>query len=379
MIRFDSVSKSFKKNKVLDNISFTIEKGEFVALIGPSGCGKTTTLKMINALLKPTSGDIFIDDKSILTQNIIDLRRTMGYVIQQTGLFPHMTIEENIEIIPKLMKMNKDEIRERTIYLMNLIGLHPEDFLYRYPPQLSGGQLQRIGVARAFATDPEIILMDEPFSALDPITREQLQNELMYLQSKLHKTIVFVTHDMDEAVKVADRICIMNKGKIAQYDTPENILKNPADDFISDFVGKKRIWSNPALIRASDIMIPEPVYTYTDISLLKAVEIMRYRKVDSILVVDDNKVLRGTAKANVIQREADKNAPISKIMTPHTLCATPNQSIIELLKIVRENNISNIPVTDDDGKLLGLITTSSLVTTLSTQFIDEANEGGALS
>jgi osmoprotectant transport system ATP-binding protein len=375
LIKLENISKSYKKIKVLKDISLTIKKGELVALIGPSGCGKTTTLKMINGLVKPSSGNIYIDGKSLLTQDLITLRRSMGYVIQQTGLFSHMTVEENIQIIPKLMKKKKEDIQKRTIELLKLINLDPEEFLYRYPPQLSGGQLQRIGVARAFATDPEIILMDEPFSALDPITRDQLQIELIHLQSKLHKTIVFVTHDMDEAVKIADRICLMNEGKIIQYDTPENILKNPVDDFVEQFVGKKRIWSSPELIRASDIMISDPVFTYSETTLLRAIEIMRYKKVDSILIVDDNKILLGYIKASTIQRISDKNIAVSNILSNPKLTATPDQNIIELLYIMRENAMSNIAVVTPNNELLGLITTSSLVTTLSTQFIGFEEEG----
>ncbi len=375
MIEIKNLSKSFKKNLVLDNVSLKINKGELVALIGPSGCGKTTTLKMINALLKPTSGDVFIDGKSILSQNIIDLRRTMGYVIQQTGLFPHMTVQENIEIVSKLMKKPKENIEKRTRELMDLIGLEADTYLHRYPPQLSGGQLQRIGVARAFATDPEIILMDEPFSALDPITREQLQNELVFLQSKLRKTIVFVTHDMDEAIKLADKICVMNNGRIMQFDTPENILKNPVNSFVSDFVGKKRIWSNPEYIRVKDIMIVDPVCAFTDISLLKAIEIMRFHNVDSVLVVNENKQYMGVVKANAIQREADRNIPVSQIMIPKKITVDPDCSIIDVLKILRDNKMRNIAVTSKSGKLLGIITQSRLVTTLSTQFIDFDSEG----
>ncbi len=375
MIEIKNLSKSFKKNLVLDNISLEINKGELVALIGPSGCGKTTTLKMINALLKPTSGDVFIDGKSILSQNIIELRRTMGYVIQQTGLFPHMTVKENIEIVPKLMKKPKENIEKRTLELMELIGLDAHTFLHRYPPQLSGGQLQRIGVARAFATDPEIILMDEPFSALDPITREQLQNELVFLQSKLRKTIVFVTHDMDEAVKLADKICVMNNGRIMQYDKPENILKNPVNSFVSDFVGKKRIWSNPEYIRAGDIMIQDPVCAFMDISLLKAIDIMRYHNVDSVLVINENKEYLGVAKATAIQRENDMNIPISQIMKPKTVTVEPEYSIIDVLKIMRDNKMRNIAVTSKSGEIMGIITQSRLLTTLSTQFIDFDSEG----
>ncbi len=209
-IEFKDVAKSFRKTQVLRNISMTIEKGQLVSLIGPSGCGKTTTLKMINGLVKPSSGDVLVNGESVLEADLIRLRRTMGYVIQQTGLFPHMTVEENIEIIPRLSGADRLKTAEKTRELMEMVGLPPEEYLWRYPSQLSGGQLQRIGVARAFAVDPEIILMDEPFSALDPVTREQLQDEVLAIQSRLRKTIVFVTHDMDEAIKLSDKICIMN-------------------------------------------------------------------------------------------------------------------------------------------------------------------------
>ena len=241
MIQFINVSKAYKEHNVIENINLEINKGELVVLIGPSGCGKTTILKMINRLIEPSDGQIKINGTDIEAHDPIELRRNIGYVIQQTGLFIHMTVRENIEIIPRLAKMPVSEIVDRTVKLMETVGL-PEEFLDRYPNHLSGGQQQRVGVARAFAMNPDIILMDEPFSALDPLTRSQLQDELVSLQSKLHKTIVFVTHDMDEAVKIADRICILQGGRILQYDTPENILKNPAHGFVSEFVGCKRIW-----------------------------------------------------------------------------------------------------------------------------------------
>lgn len=212
MITFKNISKRFKGNVILKDLSFEIESGKLVAIIGASGCGKTTTLKMINRLIKPTSGAIFIDGKNIEQIDEIELRRKIGYVIQQTGLFPHMTIRENIELIPKVEKIEKETIAKNTIRLMKMVGLDPDAYLDRYPTELSGGQQQRIGVARAFANDPDIILMDEPFSALDPITRSDLQEELIQLQEKMNKTIVFVTHYMSEAIKIADLICIMKDG-----------------------------------------------------------------------------------------------------------------------------------------------------------------------
>ncbi len=369
MIRFENVSKAYKEHNVLENINLNINTGELVVLIGPSGCGKTTLLKMINRLIEPTTGKIFINDTDITAHDPIELRRNMGYVIQQTGLFVHMTVRENIEIIPHLAKVPDDKILERTSKLMEMVGL-PQEFLDRYPNHLSGGQQQRIGVARAFAMDPAIILMDEPFSALDPITRSQLQDELVNLQSKLHKTIVFVTHDMDEAIKIADKICIIHSGKILQYDTPENILKNPSDGFVSEFVGSKRIWSSPKLIKAKDIMIKTPKTTYPHISILKCMEKMRIENVDSLLVVDESQKFLGIIRAQNVHYAEDKNQPVSTLMQTARATASLNENIVDVLEKINQNHITNIPVLDDDNTLLGLITHSSLVTTMSQQYID---------
>ena len=371
MIEFRNVSKSYKNNQVLQDINFTIYDGEIVVLIGPSGCGKTTTLKMINRLIEPTAGEILINGENIMEKDPIALRRSMGYVIQQTGLFPHMTVRQNIEVIPRLEKRPAQEISRRTMALMEMVGLDPAQYLDRYPIQLSGGQLQRIGVARAFATDPDIILMDEPFSALDPITRSGLQDSLVSLQSKMKKTIVFVTHDMDEAVKIADRICIMYQGDILPYDKPEAILKNPAHGFVSEFVGKNRIWSSPEYIRADDIMITSPVTTEPDIPMFKCIEKMRLQKVNSLMVVDPQEHLIGFVKAAWILRAHDREAPVEQVMKTPSVTARPEDSIVDLLQMVRKHDVSAIPVTDRDGILKGLVTNSSLVTALSNQFLDE--------
>ena len=246
MIEIKNIVKTAGEKVILDDISLTIESGSFVVLIGPSGCGKTTTLKLLNKLIEPTSGEIYIDGKPISKEDPIKLRRNIGYVIQNIGLFPHLTIKENIELIPKLKgDKSEEEISETTERLVKMVGLDPDEFLYKYPTELSGGQQQRIGVIRAIATDADIILMDEPFSALDPITRTQLQEWLYELQQELKKTIIFVTHDMDEALKLADKICIMQGGKIQQYDTAENLLKHPANSFVKDLIGSDRLGSAP--------------------------------------------------------------------------------------------------------------------------------------
>ncbi|MFW2503701.1 ABC transporter ATP-binding protein [Clostridium diolis] len=370
MIEFKNVRKDFKNKTILKDITLKINRGELVAIIGSSGCGKTTTLKMINRLIKPTAGKIFINGEDIASKDVIKLRRNIGYVIQQTGLFPHLTIRENIEMIPKVEKLNKASIKKRTLELMDMVGLNSNDFLDRYPTELSGGQQQRVGVARAFATNPEIILMDEPFSALDPITRVQLQEELIDLQSKLKRTIVFVTHDMDEAIKIADKICIMNKGEIVQYDTPENILKNPINDFVSEFIGKNRIWSSPEFIRAKDIMIDHPVVCFKNASLLRCIEKMRSSKVDSLMVIDRESYLLGIITAKQIQNKTDRNIPVEEIMNKKFISVQPDDSIIDILELVKEHKIGQVPVLDDFGVLKGIVTKSSLVTTLSSQFLD---------
>lgn len=372
MIKFENVTKTYKDKAILKNISIEIERGKLVAFIGASGCGKTTTLKMINRLVKPSSGRIYINGEDIEKKDVIKLRRNMGYVIQQTGLLPHMTVKENIELIPRTEKYDSNAIIETTIKLMDMVGLNPDEYLNRYPVELSGGQQQRVGVARAFSTDPDIILMDEPFSALDPITRTGLQDELVNLQAHLKKTIVFVTHDMDEAVKIADMICIMKDGEILQYDTPENILKNPKNEFVSEFVGKNRIWASPEYIKAEDIMIDSPVTCSASMTVLRCVERMRSYKVDSLMVVENktNKLL-GIVNAKQLQRQVDRTQEVGNIMNTDFLGVRLEDNIVHILKVVDDNNVSNIPVLSDENILLGLITKSSLVTTLSQPYLEE--------
>ncbi|MGG7178158.1 betaine/proline/choline family ABC transporter ATP-binding protein [Clostridium paraputrificum] len=371
MIKIKNVTKKIGSRVILDNINLDIERGSFVVLIGPSGCGKTTTLKMINKLIKPTSGDIFIDDKAISKEDTIQLRRRIGYVIQNTGLFPHLTIRENIELIPKLKKENLEEIQKKTIDLLGMVGLDPEEYLDKYPSQLSGGQQQRVGVARAFATDSEIILMDEPFSALDPITRNSLQEELFTLQQDLKKTIIFVTHDMDEAIKLADKICIMDGGKVAQYDTPENILKNPANDFIKDFIGTKKIWDTPEYIKAKDIMIKDPVRVSPSRNILQAIEMMKSNKVDSLLVVDKDNTLIGLATLKEIRRSIPLDTKLRDVMEEDIVSVNEEDNLVDILSLINEHSYGYLPVVNENKKLTGLVTRSSLISVLSEQYLEE--------
>lgn len=354
-------------------MSFGIPENELVVLIGPSGCGKTTLLKMINRLLQPSSGAIYIKGEDIKNKNVFQLRRNIGYVIQSIGLFPHLTIRENIEIVPSLAKKgqgDKKRFLQRSRELLAMVGLNPDTFLDRYPVQLSGGQQQRIGVARAFACDPEIILMDEPFSALDPITREQLQEELIQLQGKIKKTIVFVTHDMNEAIKLANKVCIIHKGRILQYDTPEAVLKNPVDDFVVQFVGKHRIWTTPELIRAEDIMLSNPVAAHRDRSLLRCRETMRSHNVDSILIVDHADRLEGVLYAEDLKDAGDYRLPAEQMMHPNPCVAMTQDSILDIIRRMKETKSSTAPVVAEDGTLAGIITKSSLVNTLSSRYFE---------
>ena len=378
MIEFQHVTKSFKDNKVLSDISLTIEDGELVAIIGSSGCGKTTTLKMINRLIRPTKGKIFIDGKDIEDMNKVEMRRSIGYVIQQAGLFPHMTVRENIELIQRLEKKDEEQIRKNTEYLMDMVGLNGDEFLDRYPNDLSGGQQQRVGVARALANNPKIILMDEPFSALDPMTRVSLQDELIALHEKVDKTIVFVTHDMDEAIKIADKICIMKDGHILQYDTPEEILKNPANEFVENFVGKNRIWGSPEYIKVEDIMIENPVTCTGDLSRTRCVKRMKERHVDTLLVVDKNRKLQGMINRKALYRAKNPLAAAETMMKTDVLTASPDDNILKLLKLIDEYDVGNIPVIDENEKVLGLITNSNLISTLSQQYLTEDDEDTAV-
>jgi osmoprotectant transport system ATP-binding protein len=261
MIEFRGVSKTYpgSERPVVDGLSFEILEGETCVLVGPSGCGKTTTMRMVNRLIEPTEGEILIDGEPNTRTSGTQLRRKIGYAIQQIGLFPHRTIAENIASVPSLLGWDKRRTKGRVDELLDLVGLDPDDYRDRYPAELSGGQQQRVGVARAMAADPPIMLMDEPFGAVDPITRERLQDEFLSIQQDIKKTIVFVTHDIDEAIKMGDKIAILKQGGLlAQYDTPENILTHPNSEFVASFVGSDRILKRLSLVRVGDVVELEP-------------------------------------------------------------------------------------------------------------------------
>lgn len=368
MIEFQNIKKSYNNKTIINHFSIRIEKGEFIVFIGPSGCGKTTLLKMLNRLTEPTSGKIIIDGNDISQTNLIELRRNIGYVIQNTGLFPHMTIRENIELIPKLKGENPEDISKKTMEVLELVGLDPNVYLDRFPRELSGGQQQRVGVARAFATNSDIILMDEPFSALDPVTRSTLQEELFQMQREMGKTIVFVTHDMDEAIKLGDRICLLKDGDILQFDTPEEILKNPANEFVEDFIGKKRIWNNPEFLLAQDIMIEEPVKIGAKRNVLQAIEIMKTNHVDSLMITDKSGVLIGLVTLKHIKLQ-NHNLTVEEVMDDNIITVNEQENLICVLQTMNEHQIGYVPVVNNQNQLVGLITRSSILSVLSDQLL----------
>ncbi|WP_301859987.1 ABC transporter ATP-binding protein [uncultured Megasphaera sp.] len=379
MITFSKVTKSYKDKLVLHSINLTIKDGEFMVLIGSSGCGKTTLLKTINKLNDINGGDISIDGVSIKKQDSIGLRRRIGYVVQDAGLFPHMTIADNIRIILTINNYDPKMIDARIDELLSMVELDPASYRNLYPCQLSGGQKQRVGVARAFATNPDIILMDEPFSALDPMTRSDLQDSIVKLQKRFHKTIVFVTHDMDEAIKMADRICIIQNGFIVQCDTPENILKKPANDYVKTFIGKNRLWSNPEFIKARDIMLKNPCSISSDRTLIQALQVMNHARVDSVLVTNHRK-LEGIIWLSDLKDFKSYSMPLTDFISHDYQTVTEDTTLKDIINNVDYTYFNIIPVVNDAQEVTGFLTKSRLLLVLSRQYqTASTNEGGILS
>jgi osmoprotectant transport system ATP-binding protein len=362
MLKIENVSKIYKGGKkAVKNISLDIKKGEFICFIGPSGCGKTTTMKMINRLIEPSEGNILINGENIMDKDPVELRRQIGYVIQQIGLFPHMTILENITLVPKLLKWNEQKKKERALELLQLVDMGPE-YLERYPYELSGGQQQRIGVLRALASNPPLILMDEPFGALDPITRDALQEEFKNLQRTLDKTIVFVTHDMDEAIKLADRIVILKAGEIVQVGTPDEILRNPANEFVEEFIGKDRLLqTRPNVELVEQIMSRNPISITDEKSLTDAITIMREKRVDSLLVVDEQNVLKGFVDVETISEYRKKAKFISEVINTEVYSVKQDTLIRDSVQKILKRGFKYVPVVDQNKHLVGIVTRATLV------------------
>jgi osmoprotectant transport system ATP-binding protein len=365
LIKFERVVKRFEDGfEAIKGIDLHIPKGEFVALIGPSGCGKTTTMKMINKLILPTEGAIYIDGQNIADHDEVELRRNIGYVIQQIGLLPHMTVGENIALIPKLKGWKKEKYEKRVDELLDLVGLDPSVFKHRYPLELSGGQQQRVGVVRALAAEPPIILMDEPFSALDPISREQLQDELKQIQQSIQKTIVFVTHDMDEALKLADRIAVMREGRIEQYATPEELITQPANDFVRSFIGEHRLKEQ---VKTIEPFIEEPIVVPVHFTKKEVLEWLLTRSVNEVFVVNESdKVIGIISRRMLEQSNLSSTDPIESLTQPLPILLSPHTTLSEAAKAMVEQNLTIAPV-GANTHFLGMITRENLLLAFSQQ------------
>jgi osmoprotectant transport system ATP-binding protein len=347
--------------KAVNGLSLTIEDKKLTILIGPSGCGKTTTLKMINRLIERTSGDIRFDGTSIDNINPIQLRREIGYVIQEIGLFPHMTVYENIAVVPKLLKWNEQKIKDRVDELLNLVNMDPEIYESRYPAQLSGGQRQRIGVARGLAADPDILLMDEPFGAIDPINREKLQEAFLEIQDKIQKTIVFVTHDIREAIKLGDKIAILDQGKLAQYDDTEEIVHNPSNEFVEDILGSDRALRGLEIMKVRD-------YYDKDFFVLEiknkpnakdGLEEMKKHNRTYSFVIDEKERIMGYVTKKKLEK-ADENKGIKEFIRPAEV-VQPYSNLMEGMTIMMASGLSVVPVVNDQEKILGVLRFKNLL------------------
>lgn len=361
MIEFKNVEKIYPGNTVaVKDVNLVLEDGSFNVFIGTSGSGKTTCLRMINRMIDPTGGQVLIDGKATTDINEVALRRQIGYVIQQIGLMPHMTIYENIVMVPKLLKWPEEKMREVALKLMKRVNL-PESYLDLYPNELSGGQQQRVGVIRALAADQEIILMDEPFGALDPITRDSLQNLVKRLQQEMGKTVVFVTHDMDEALTLADQIVIMDHGKVVQKGSPNDILAHPANEFVTDLIGEDRLRQAQFNISTvKEIMYTKPITIGPDASLREAVLLMREKRVDSLFVTDSDGVLIGYLDIFEVEHIRQLKGTVRDYMKD-CYYLPEGEVVREAIYVINTLGFKNLAVVDDQNRLTGIITRAIVV------------------
>ncbi len=361
MIRLTDVTKSYGDTVAVDGVSLEVPTGEVCVLIGPSGCGKTTTLRMINRLIEPSGGTIEVDGVDIMSQRPEELRRHIGYVIQSVGLFPHLTVADNIATVPKLLGWKDDRIKPRIGELLELVGLSPDEYAEKYPRQLSGGEAQRIGVARALAADPPVLLMDEPFGAVDPLNRDRLQMEFARIQRELRKTVIFVTHDVDEAIRLADHIALMRDGQLQQYDTPEALLDHPANKFVHDFMGADR-----ALKRLGRVSTGEAMRTDIEIARLDDAGDLDRGACGAerfVYLVDTQGTLRGWVDC----LDLDEGRPVEEAVTEidwRVASVGPDVSLKEALSTMIGLGFRSVAVTDA-GRLVGEVTLSSIEATMT--------------
>jgi len=356
MIKLEKVTKKYGETVAVNELSLEVNKGEVCVLIGPSGCGKTTTLRMINRLIEPTAGCILVNGKDTAQVKPEQLRRSIGYAIQSVGLFPHLTVAANIATVPELLHWNKPRIASRVEELLTLVGLSPAEYAGKYPNQLSGGEAQRIGVARALAADPPILLMDEPFGAVDPLTRERLQAQFVAIQQSLKKTVILVTHDLDEAIRLADRIAIMAAGKLVQYDTPETILSRPANKFVHDFVGTDR-----ALKRLSRIKVERFVRTSPSVAIdasIKEAEAAIGSRRSAWVVAKDGQLIGWIDRTSLSEVISVKEAVVALETKESTLLRSA--TLREALSHMLGQGFKSIPVVDENSRLVGEVTLSDV-------------------
>ena len=357
MIKLDNVTKAFETAAgtavAADRVSFEVNEGEICVLLGPSGCGKTTTLKMVNRLIQPTSGKIFINGKDTDSYDPVELRRTIGYVIQQIGLFPNMTVEDNICVVPKLLGWDMTKARKRAAELLATINLEPAIFLKRYPKELSGGQQQRVGVARALAADPPVLLMDEPFGAIDPINREVIQDEFLKIHRRLKKTVMFVSHDIDEAVKMADKVAIFRAGKLEQFDTPDNILAHPINSFIADFVGSDRTLKRLRLVKVGNAVDPGLSQVVGEDPLERAAALMNEHRNEVIVVVDAGGRPHGYVRLDAVQGRTGTVAQHS-LRLPATVRV--DDDLRTAVSMMFMHDLRWLACVDSDGLFAGYVT-----------------------
>ena len=352
LIKLQNVSKTYADGtEAVKDLTMEISEGEFCVFLGPSGCGKTTSMKMINRLIPMTSGKISIDGVDTMELNANELRRGIGYAIQNIGLFPHQTVEENICTVPRLLKWPKTKQHARAQELLHLVGMDPDIFLRRYPSELSGGQQQRVGVARCLGADPPILLMDEPFGAIDPITRGRLQDEFLKIQAKIRKTIAFVTHDINEAIKMGDTIVLMRDGVLAQYADPAELLRAPKDEFVRDFIGADRVLKGLRLLRAKNVMKKPPFLVNVGEDPMQVKRRMEEAGLRWSMLVENGDHFLGW----VTCEDLDPSRSIRDVITPPSVTSTPDTPINEALSLMLSSAIGTLAILDDDKRLVGVL------------------------
>lgn len=352
MIKLEKVTKIYPDGtEAVREVSFEVDKGELCVLLGPSGCGKTTTMKMINRLIPATSGEIYVDGVKNTELDEDELRKNIGYAIQDIGLFPHMSVGENIGTVPALKGWPKDKRRKRAMELLELLRMNPDEFIDKYPQELSGGQRQRVGVARSLGADPPILLMDEPFGAIDPITRMELQNEFLKIQQEIQKTIIFVTHDIYEAIKMGDKIALMKEGQLVQYAPPADLLYRPKNKFVAGFVGADRALKGLQLIRTKEVMQRSPATAGPEEKSGEAQKRMEREGVDWMPVVDNE----GTFMGWIFKADLKSGQAVRDSMSPSTVTTTRNAVLNEALSLMLTSGLNVLAVVDRNYRLEALL------------------------